>query len=695
VVAVWASPDASATRARESDHAANVVLAVGLVGSITYLVIPTEYVVRDVIIYPGVELIAILAIFAGVRRYRPRAPQAWLLIASGFTAYWVGDVIWTVYELQDREPFPSPADFFYLAGYPLIGAGLAIAVWRLRRVGLDPLGLLDAASLTVVAALLAWEYIIDPVLDDAELSQFETVVTIAYPIGDLVLLALAARFVMGWRWNVRSLRLLVIGLVCTLVGDVLFTLDVLGGGYDVKVADTALLVGVVFVGSAALDPTMRALAEPGKPARPNDMARLLFVVALAMVPGVVLLVRAVRGDPLYVGPTIVAMLAVTGITIARFSYTAGRERRAAAREALLSQYAAELLSASGRDDLLAVAERTAQELLHGGRATLLIPAPGVPSDGEREFRFPVEVRGETVAELLAEDEVGRLDRLRDSLTTVAAQLSLALERDRLLATEREAAEKLTEQNERLRELDRMKDRFVSSVTHELRTPLTSMVGYLELVRDGEAGELSDDQEHFLEIVDRNCHRLNDLIDDILLTARMDSGRFSLERQRVDLVALASAQVESMRAIADNRDVDLQLYVADNPSPLWADPMRLGQMLDNLLSNAVKFTPAGGQVIVAVATNGEGARVDVSDTGVGIPEDELDQLFQRFYRASTATAVKGTGLGLSITKTIVEAHGGTIAVQSEVGVGTTFTVDLPVSAADETGEVAEPATEVTR
>ena len=240
----------------------------------------------------------------------------------------------------------------------------------------------------------------------------------------------------------------------------------------------------------------------------------------------------------------------------------------------------------------------------------------------------------------------------------------------------------------------MKDQFVSSVTHELRTPLTSMVGYLEIVRDGEAGELSDDQEHFLEIVDRNCHRLNDLIDDILLTARMDSGRFSLERQRVDLVELASAQVESIRAIATNGDVDVQLIVEDNPPPLWADPMRLGQMLDNLLSNVVKFTPAGGKVIVVVETNGESAWVEISDTGVGIPEDELGQLFERFYRASTATAVKGTGLGLSITKTIVEAHGGTIAVQSEVGVGTTFTVELPV-AADGTGETAEPATEVAR
>ena len=407
-----------------------------------------------------------------------------------------------------------------------------------------------------------------------------------------------------------------------------------------------------------------------------------------------LLVNVVKGDSLYLGATVVAMLALTVLAVARFDYAAGRARRAARREAVLSQYAAELMAAGDEEELFAAARRTATELAGDARADLVMVGQLEPAPGDYDLRAPVEVRGQIVAELVADGDPARLERVHTSLTTVAAQLSLALERERLLETERETAEKLTEQNARLRELDQMKDQFVSSVTHELRTPLTSMVGYLEIVREGEAGELSDDQEHFLEIVDRNCHRLNDLIDDILLTARMDSGRFSLERQRVDLVELASAQVESIRAIAANGDVDVQLVVEDQPPPLWADPMRLGQMLDNLLSNAVKFTPAGGHVIVAVESNGDSARVEISDTGVGIPEDELGQLFERFYRASTATAIKGTGLGLSITRTIVEAHGGTIAVQSEVGVGTTFTVELPVSA-DGTGETAEPATEVAR
>ena len=126
-------------------------------------------------------------------------------------------------------------------------------------------------------------------------------------------------------------------------------------------------------------------------------------------------------------------------------------------------------------------------------------------------------------------------------------------------------------------------------------------------------------------------------------------------------------------------MELRLTIDDPPPALDADQMRLGQLLDNLLSNAVKFTPPGGVVTVTLSTRGDTVHVEVADTGVGIPEGEIDKLFDRFFRASTAATVQGTGLGLSIAKSIAEAHGGTISVASEVGVGTTFSVDLPLRA----------------
>jgi signal transduction histidine kinase len=153
---------------------------------------------------------------------------------------------------------------------------------------------------------------------------------------------------------------------------------------------------------------------------------------------------------------------------------------------------------------------------------------------------------------------------------------------------------------------------------------------------------------------------------------------TLEPAHVDLVALAAGEVESARAAADVKDVELRFVSPDDPLSLWADPMRLGQLVGNLVSNAVKFTPKGGTVTLTVGRRSDTAVVEIEDTGVGIPADEVDKLFQRFFRASTAATEQGTGLGLSIVKSIAEAHGGTISVRSEEGVGTTFLVELPIA-----------------
>jgi signal transduction histidine kinase len=278
------------------------------------------------------------------------------------------------------------------------------------------------------------------------------------------------------------------------------------------------------------------------------------------------------------------------------------------------------------------------------------------------------------------------------LTLSADRAAMAIVHARLFQAERETAEALARTNEELRELDRMKDFFVSGVSHELRTPLTSMLGYLEILRGGEAGELSDEQEHFLEIVDRNCHRLYSLIDDILFLSRLDGGRFQLERASVDLGDLVAERVESIQPAAEKKQVEVHLDGCDAATQLWADAPRLTQVVDNLLSNAVKFTPEGGDVYVTLAASGGLAHLEVRDTGVGIPEDEAGRLFERFFRASTAQNIQGTGLGLSITKSIVEAHGGTISVRSKVGAGTTVTVDLPL--ATEPAAAGKSAEEVT-
>jgi signal transduction histidine kinase len=254
---------------------------------------------------------------------------------------------------------------------------------------------------------------------------------------------------------------------------------------------------------------------------------------------------------------------------------------------------------------------------------------------------------------------------------------------------------LADQNERLRDLDRIKDDFVAAVSHELRTPLTSIRGYLDLVREGEAGDLTSDQERFLDVVDRNADRLLHVVGDLLFVAQVDAGKLELELEHVDLAALAAYSVEAARPHAEDRGIQLSLVV-DGPVELSGDPARLGQLLDNLITNALKFTPGGGRVEVRTAAGDGHALVDVVDTGMGIPDADRERLFDRFFRTAAAStqAIPGTGLGLAIVKAIAEGHGGGVAVDSEEGVGTTFRVRLPLERRDlhvvEEGQRAEVA-----
>jgi signal transduction histidine kinase len=236
---------------------------------------------------------------------------------------------------------------------------------------------------------------------------------------------------------------------------------------------------------------------------------------------------------------------------------------------------------------------------------------------------------------------------------------------------------LAYQNEQLLELDTLKDEFVSSVSHELRTPLTSISGYVELMLEEEQDE---QKRSYLGIVDRNADRLLRLVADLLFSARLQGGRLELERTEVDVHRLVLHAVESARPRAEAAGVELTV-AADSVPPVSGEAVRLAQLLDNLISNAVKFTPAGGRVSVHLSARDGLVRFEVSDTGIGISEQEREQLFERFFRSQSALErqIQGTGLGLYISKAIVEAHGGRIGVQSEDGEGTTFFVELPAAA----------------
>ncbi|CCG02081.1 sensor histidine kinase [Blastococcus saxobsidens] len=250
----------------------------------------------------------------------------------------------------------------------------------------------------------------------------------------------------------------------------------------------------------------------------------------------------------------------------------------------------------------------------------------------------------------------------------------------------------------VRATERMKDQFVSLISHELRTPLSSILGYLELVMDDEDQPLTDEQRQYLSTVERNAQRLLRLVGDLLFTAQVESGRFTLQPAEVDLAGVVRAAEETARVAAATAGVQIVVDVPDEGLVVSGDAVRLGQACDNLVSNAVKFTPAGGRIELVLRSawrSPDGEVVDgstpdavpvallsVADTGMGIPAGEQGRMFTRFFRSSNAqrNAVPGVGLGSTITKAITTAHGGTLDLVSTEGVGTTFTMTLPVAPA---------------
>jgi PAS domain S-box-containing protein len=231
---------------------------------------------------------------------------------------------------------------------------------------------------------------------------------------------------------------------------------------------------------------------------------------------------------------------------------------------------------------------------------------------------------------------------------------------------------------RLKELDKMKSDFVSNVSHELRTPLTAIKGSVDNMLDGITGDLNEKQSRYLTRIKSNSDRLTRLINDLLDLSRIEAG-INLKPKNLPLATVAREVVETLRPVAAEKLITIEVASPDNSLTAWADPDRISQVLMNLLGNAIKFTPTHGTVTLSLEKNGnEWVKVSVADSGPGIPSEEANRIFDKFYQISHPERRKamGTGLGLPIAKALVEMHGGKIWVESESGRGSTFSFTLP-------------------
>ena len=234
------------------------------------------------------------------------------------------------------------------------------------------------------------------------------------------------------------------------------------------------------------------------------------------------------------------------------------------------------------------------------------------------------------------------------------------------------------QDARWRKVDEVRNQFLAIVSHELRTPLTSILSFVELIRT-EADALTPEGQSFLDIIERNADRMHQLVGDLLMLDRLDAGALPLDLTAVSIPELAADAVRAARPGAAKQGVTLELQAAPGP-PVQGDARRLTQVLDNLIANAVKFSHRNGLVRVTASCRGRTWRIDVADAGIGIPPEEVDQLFSRFVRGSNArtAGLPGSGLGLSIVKYLTEMHGGHVQVRSTLGRGSTFSVFLPAT-----------------
>jgi signal transduction histidine kinase len=306
--------------------------------------------------------------------------------------------------------------------------------------------------------------------------------------------------------------------------------------------------------------------------------------------------------------------------------------------------------------------------------------------GDFSVRVPVTIEDEIGALAAAVNQMAvQLQRSYTELEQKAADhAAMATENAALYAQVRQHAEVLESRvAARTRELEvanRHKSEFLANVSHELRTPLTAIKGFVDNMLDGLTGELNPRQLRYLTRIKANTDRLARLINDLLDLTRIEAGRLELRPTSLLLTPLVTEVVASLRPVAEDKHIQLDVAAADPDATVWADRDKVTQVLINLLGNALKFTPAHGHITVTITRDGAAwVQVAVADTGPGIAAEEAAKIFDQFYQVAQVGTQRppGTGLGLAISKTLVEMQRGRLWVESVVGRGSTFYFTLPV------------------
>jgi len=292
-----------------------------------------------------------------------------------------------------------------------------------------------------------------------------------------------------------------------------------------------------------------------------------------------------------------------------------------------------------------------------------------------ELAAPLMLRGEVIDSLgiKREDTDTWSEEEIAAVEAIANQIALALENARLSQEQEKTIVKL-------KEVDRLKSDFLASMSHELRTPLNSIIGFADILLQGIDGPLSDNAITDITAIHNSGKHLLALINDILDLSKIEAGRMELMRSALSIEDIFRDVAASVSSLLTEKPIELRQQVEPNLPPVWADSLRLTQVIINLVSNAIKFTDEGSVTMGAERHGDKFLHLYVQDTGIGIPQDKFDLVFEHFRQIDSRNNRKyqGTGMGLAIARQLVQLHGGEMWLESEVGKGSTFHFTIPVA-----------------
>jgi PAS domain S-box-containing protein len=692
-----------------------IYLLVGALGGLAYYFLPP--IAKSGLFFNVLGISSVVAILVGTRMHRPQVRLPWNLFALGQALFIGGDVITYNYpQLFHTEiPFPSVGDVLYLAVYPVLIGGLLMLIRR-RNPGGDRDGLIDSLIITIGVGLVSWTFLMAPYAHDHSLSLVVKIVSIAYPLMDVLLLAVTIRLAVGAGKRDRAFYLLAAGVMALLATDAVYGLSQLSGVIyqNGGPLEAGWLSFYLLWGAAALHPSMASVAEPSRtrglvPAR----RRLALLAGVAVLGPTVNMIQGIRGES--VDPGIVSagsatmfLLVLARVRGLMVDINEHRRTERQLREAenkyrsLVERLPAIVYVAEfGKDGRWIYVSPRIEEIL-GFTQEDWMRRPELwherlhPDDRDRAFGDELKVleTGERLrteyriraaddrlvwireeADILRDDS-GRPQFLQGVMFDISDQKLAEETLKGGLETERMASQ-------HLRDLQDMQNSFLEAVSHDLRTPLTSIMGAALTLEREDITLSAGDTEDFVHSIAANARKLNRLLGDLLDLDRLARGILEPRRKMVDLRRLVLAVVDECNLEGHTLTVDEAAPIAN------VDRAQVERIVENLITNAVRYTPAGTQIWVRLESSDGGAVITVEDDGPGVSPEIRKAIFEPFRQGHEVIQHSpGVGIGLSLVVRFAQLHGGRAWVEERQGGGASFKVFLPDESPTRPAEDAE-------